>query len=165
MSVPTFSSLAWLEVPKKFVVGGWNTWLLCLTSMLVVLEFLWVKSSWVELPLGFDNMLAILDSYKYRALNFAFMKLELNTIYSAYSNELLFKYYIILLRRQGLRLCLYCIFFFLGGVQYLGTPAYILDNYFRYLRQLFQSFFDSYLVYISLRLSLKTILDYIRHLS
>ena len=42
--MPNFSSLAGLEVAEKFVVGGvgvvgwWNTWLLCLTPMLVPLE-------------------------------------------------------------------------------------------------------------------------------
>ena len=39
--MPNFSSLAGVEVPKKFVVG-WgevgNTWLLCLTPTLVALE-------------------------------------------------------------------------------------------------------------------------------
>ena len=42
MSLPNFSSLAGLEVPEEFVVGGvgWVTWLLCLTPTLVALELL-----------------------------------------------------------------------------------------------------------------------------
>ena len=44
MSVPNSSFLADLEVAKKFVmmmmVGGWVTWLLCLTPTLVALELL-----------------------------------------------------------------------------------------------------------------------------
>ena len=48
MSVPNFSSIAGLEVPKKFVMGGgWNTWLLCLTPTLVALELFWVELSYV----------------------------------------------------------------------------------------------------------------------
>ena len=42
MAVPNVSSLAGLEVTEKFVVGGLglNTWLLCLTPTVVVLELL-----------------------------------------------------------------------------------------------------------------------------
>ena len=43
MSVQNFSFLAGLKVAEKFVVGGgggWNTWLLCLTPLLVALELL-----------------------------------------------------------------------------------------------------------------------------
>ena len=43
MSVQNFSFLAGLKVAEKFVVGGGgggNTWLLCLTPLLVALELL-----------------------------------------------------------------------------------------------------------------------------
>ena len=46
----SFSSLAGLEAAEKFVVvwlGGWNTWLLCLTTMLVALKLLLVELSYV----------------------------------------------------------------------------------------------------------------------
>ena len=44
--MPNFSSLAGLEVPKKFGVGGvGNTWLLCLTLMLDALDLLYVEFS------------------------------------------------------------------------------------------------------------------------
>ena len=39
--------------------------------------------------------------FKNRALNFAFRKLEFDTIYNAYSNELPFKYYISVLGGNG----------------------------------------------------------------
>ena len=57
-------------------------------------------------------------------MNFAFMKFEFNTIYYAYSNKSPFKYYISILRGGGLRPCLFCLF--MGGVQNLGKPAYII---------------------------------------
>ena len=58
VSMPNFSSLAGLEVAEKFVVvvvgwvGWWNTWLLCLTPMLVALELLCVELSGFELRWG-----------------------------------------------------------------------------------------------------------------
>ena len=49
--------------------------------------------------------------YKSRALNFAFRKLEFDTIYNAYSNKSPFKYYISILGGVGgLRPCLCCLF-------------------------------------------------------
>ena len=39
--------------------------------------------------------------YKSRALNFAFRKLEFDTIYNAYSNKSPFKYYISVLGEGG----------------------------------------------------------------
>ena len=65
--------------------------------------------------------------YKSRALNFAFRKLEFDTIYNAYSNKSPFKYYISVLGGVGgLRPCLFCLFCLFRGVQNLGKPAYII---------------------------------------
>ena len=76
----------------------------------------------------FDNTSLNYLIYYSRAWNFAFMKLEFNTIYYGYSNKSPFKYHLsILWGVGGLRSCLFC--FFRGGgggVQNLGKPAYII---------------------------------------
>ena len=51
-------------------------------------DHIWEKKSYISL-----NYLI----YKSRTLTFAFRKLELDMIYNVYSNELPFKYYVIIL--------------------------------------------------------------------
>ena len=59
--------------------------------------------------------------YKGRVLDFAFRKLELDTIYNAYSNESPFKYYISVLGGGGsvARPGLFCLF--RGGAEFGKT--------------------------------------------
>ena len=90
--------------------NSWVVWWWCKVNFVINPTNFRLIWGWGELLLSFCCYNTYNWLYKSGSLNFAFRKLELNTIYKARLNKLLFKYYISILGGGGLRPNVLCLF-------------------------------------------------------